>query len=156
MDSPSNGAVRFGPFELDTRAGCLRKGKTQLHLQPQPFKLLSLLVSRAGQLVTREEIQHQLWDKDTFVDFEQSLNVRRVSTTLRQVPTKFSEFFLVLGFVQENFAPGSPSNDDRQLGRPIAFPFLPFLKRISLLQSGSLRFLLALPQEAAPEWKPAC
>jgi TolB-like protein/Tfp pilus assembly protein PilF len=88
MDSPSNGAVRFGPFELDTCAGRLRKGKAQLHLQPQPFKLLSLLVSRAGQLVTREEIQHQLWDKDTFVDFEQGLNVciRQIRTALNDTP----------------------------------------------------------------------
>lgn len=88
MDSPSNGAVRFGPFELDTRAGRLRKGKAQLHLQPQPFKLLSLLVSRAGQLVTREEIQHQLWDKGTFVDFEQGLNVciRQIRTALDDTP----------------------------------------------------------------------
>jgi len=88
MDSASNGAVRFGPFELDTRAGRLRKGKAELHLQPQPFKLLSLLVGRAGQLVTREEIQHQLWDKDTFVDFEQGLNVciRQIRTALNDTP----------------------------------------------------------------------
>jgi len=88
MDSASNGAVRFGPFELDPRAGHLRKGKTQLHLQPQPFKLLSLLVRRAGQLVTREEIQHELWDQDTFVDFEQGLNVciRQIRAALNDTP----------------------------------------------------------------------
>jgi DNA-binding winged helix-turn-helix (wHTH) protein len=88
MDSASNSAVRFGPFELDFRAGHLRKGKTRLHLRPQPFKLLSLLVSRAGQLVTREEIQHQLWDEDTFVDFEQGLNVciRQIRTALNDTP----------------------------------------------------------------------
>ena len=84
MDSAFRGAVRFGPFELNSRAGHLRKGKVPLHLQPQPFKLLSLLVSRAGQLVTREEIQHELWDQDTFVDFEQGLNVciRQIRTVL--------------------------------------------------------------------------
>src|SRR5260370_17382196 len=48
---------------------------------------------------------------------------RRVSTTLRQVPTEFSERF---SFPQGNFAPGSPSNDDRQLGRPTAFPLFLF------------------------------
>jgi TolB-like protein/Flp pilus assembly protein TadD len=85
MDSGSNGAIRFGPFELDTRAGHLRRGKAQLHLQPQPFKLLTLLVSRAGQLITRDEIQHELWDQDTFVDFEQGLNVcvRQIRTALK-------------------------------------------------------------------------
>src|SRR5580692_2048956 len=89
LDSASDGAVRFGPFELDARAGYLRKGKTQLHLQPQPFKLLALLVGRPGQLVTRQEIQHQLWDHDTFVDFEQGLNVciRQTRTALNDTPS---------------------------------------------------------------------
>ncbi len=88
MDSASNGIVRFGPFELDARAGHLRRGKMRLHLRPQPFKLLSLLVSRAGQLVTRTEIQNQLWDEDTFVDFEQGLNVaiRQIRTALNDTP----------------------------------------------------------------------
>lgn len=88
MESGSDGTVRFGPFELDTRAGHLRKGKAWLRLQPQPFKLLSLLVHRAGQLVTREEIQQQLWDEDTFVDFEQGLNVciRQIRTALNDTP----------------------------------------------------------------------
>lgn len=88
MDPTYNGAVRFGPFELDIGAGHLRKGKARFHLQPKPFKLLSLLVSRAGQLVTREEIQDQLWGKDTFVDFEQSLNVciRQIRTVLNDTP----------------------------------------------------------------------
>lgn len=85
MDSGYNDAVRFGPFELDTREGHLHKGKVCLHLQPQPFKLLSLLVSRAGQLISREEIRRELWDQDTFVDFEQGLNVciRQIRTVLK-------------------------------------------------------------------------
>ena len=85
MDSGYNGAVQFGPFELDTPEGHLRKGKVCLHLQPQPFKLLSLLVSRAGRLISREEIRRELWDQDTFVDFEQGLNVciRQIRTVLK-------------------------------------------------------------------------
>jgi TolB-like protein/Flp pilus assembly protein TadD len=75
MDPPFHGAVRFGAFELDTRVGELRKGRERLHLQPQPFRVLSVLVSRPGQLVTREELQRQLWHRHTFVDFEQGLNV---------------------------------------------------------------------------------
>ena len=88
MDPTSSGAIRFGPFELDIRAGRLRKGKAYLPLQPQPFKLLCLLVSRAGRLVTREEMQDQLWEKDTFVDFEQGLNVciRQIRTALNDMP----------------------------------------------------------------------
>ena len=75
MDTPRYRTVRFGDFELDAGAGELRKRGKRLHLQPQPFEVLSLLVSRAGQLVVREELQQRLWDKDTFVDFEQGLNV---------------------------------------------------------------------------------
>src|SRR5947207_12993126 len=73
------------------------------------------------------------------------LGIRRVSTTLRQVLTKFIEFFHLLGFPQRNFAPGSPRNNDRQLGRPTASSFLSLLKRISLFQNGSLWFPLRPP-----------
>lgn len=85
MDPILHGAVGFGGFELDTQAAELRKGRKRLHLQPQPFKVLSILVSRAGQLVTREELQHKLWDGDTFVDFEQGLNVciRQIRAVLK-------------------------------------------------------------------------
>src|ERR1700676_292568 len=70
-----NGPVRFGSFELDAAGEQLRKDGKPLHLQPQPFRVLSLLTDRAGQLVSREELQHHLWNGDTFVDFEQGLNV---------------------------------------------------------------------------------
>jgi DNA-binding winged helix-turn-helix (wHTH) protein len=64
----------FGAFELDLEAGrLLRKGRT-VRLQPQPFRLLCLLVSQPGRLITREEIQSALWKDDTFVDFEQGVN----------------------------------------------------------------------------------
>src|SRR5690242_7152635 len=74
---------RFGPFELDPAAGQLRKSGILLKLAPQPFKILALLVSRAGEPVTREEIREQIWGSDTFVNFEQGLNscikqIRRV------------------------------------------------------------------------------
>jgi DNA-binding winged helix-turn-helix (wHTH) protein len=66
--------LRFGAFELDLSAGRLLKNSRVVRLQPQPFKLLCLLTSRAGALVTREEIQTTLWKDDTFVDFEQGVN----------------------------------------------------------------------------------
>jgi hypothetical protein len=49
---------------------------------------------------------------------------RHVSTTLRQVLTKFSEFFICCQFSTRNSASGSPRNDDRQLDGPTACPFL--------------------------------
>ena len=66
--------VRFGSFELDLHAERLLKNGRLVRLQPQPFKLLRLLTSQPGKLVTREEIQAALWTNDTFVDFEQGVN----------------------------------------------------------------------------------
>jgi len=65
---------RFGPFELDLDAAEVRQNGLRVRLQPQPFKLLVLLTSRPGSLITREEIRTQLWPEGTFVDFDQSVN----------------------------------------------------------------------------------
>ncbi len=71
----SNARVaRFGVFELDLAAGELRKSGVKLRLQEQPFQVLALLLERAGDVVTREELQQKLWPSDTFVDFDHSLN----------------------------------------------------------------------------------
>jgi DNA-binding winged helix-turn-helix (wHTH) protein len=64
---------RFGSFELDTAAGELRKDRRAVRLAPQAFKLLALLVIRAGDVVTRDEIRQELWG-ETFVDFDQGLH----------------------------------------------------------------------------------
>jgi cholera toxin transcriptional activator len=66
--------VRFGVFELDLAAGELRKSGAKLRLQEQPFQVLALLLERAGDVVTREELRQKLWPADTFVDFDHSLN----------------------------------------------------------------------------------
>ncbi len=72
--------IRFGTFELDNRAGQLRTKGRVVRLAPQPFKLLTLLTSGAGRLVTRDEIRTALWNGDTFIDFDQSVNF-----TIKQV-----------------------------------------------------------------------
>ncbi len=66
--------LHFGVFELNLKTGEFRKAGIRLSLSPQPFKLLVLLASRPGELVTREEIRQGLWGDETFVDFEQGLN----------------------------------------------------------------------------------
>ena len=66
--------ARFGVFELDLSAGELRKSGVKLRLQGQPFQVLAVLLGRAGEVVTREELQQKLWPSDTFVDFDHSLN----------------------------------------------------------------------------------
>lgn len=65
---------RFGPFEAKTCAQELSKNGTTVRLRGQPFSILELLLSRAGEVVTRQEIRQKLWPADTFVDFEHGLN----------------------------------------------------------------------------------
>ena len=65
---------RFGLFELDAALPELRRGSRKVRLRPQSLKLLSLLVARHGELVSRDEIQAALWGNETFVDFEQGVN----------------------------------------------------------------------------------
>ena len=66
--------LRFGLFELDTDTAQLRKAGQVVRLQPQPFKLLHMLVSKPGRLLTRDEIRVALWTEGTFIDFEQGVN----------------------------------------------------------------------------------
>jgi TolB-like protein/DNA-binding winged helix-turn-helix (wHTH) protein len=66
--------LRFDGFELDTRAGQLRKRGVKLRLGGQPLQVLAILVEHAGEVVTREELQTQIWPADTFVDFDHGLH----------------------------------------------------------------------------------
>ena len=67
--------VRFGNFEVDLRAGELRKEGNKVRLQEQPYLLLTVLLESAGEVVTREELRKRLWSADTFVDFDHRLAV---------------------------------------------------------------------------------
>ncbi len=66
--------IRFGTFEVDLRAGEVRKRGLRIKLQEQPFQVLALLLERPGEVVTREELRKRLWPADTFVDFDNGLN----------------------------------------------------------------------------------
>jgi DNA-binding winged helix-turn-helix (wHTH) protein/tetratricopeptide (TPR) repeat protein len=66
--------LRFGAFELNLDTEELRKDGTPIRLAPQPFRMLALLAGHASQVVTREEIQKQIWGDDTFVDYEHGMN----------------------------------------------------------------------------------
>ena len=65
--------VRFGNFEVDLRSGELRKAGMKVKLSGQPFQVLTILLERHGDVVTREELQKRLWP-DTFVDVDHNLN----------------------------------------------------------------------------------
>src|ERR1700757_929454 len=75
---------RFGVFELDLRAGELRRNGSKIKLQEQPFQVLAELLDRPGQVVTREKLRTRLWPADTYVDFDHSLNaaIRRLRDAL--------------------------------------------------------------------------
>ena len=77
--------VRFGAFELDLDAGVLSRYGRRVPLQEQPARILTLLVSRPGEVVTREELRHLVWTDDTFVEFDASLNaaITKIRRALR-------------------------------------------------------------------------
>src|SRR5215831_16408300 len=76
MNNESSGSqiIKFGTFELDVRAGELRKQGAKIRLQEQPLRILEMLLAHPGQLVTREELRSRLWPSHTFVDFDHGLN----------------------------------------------------------------------------------
>ena len=73
-ESKTPSTIRFGPFELSTETGELRKNGIRIKLFGQPIKVLTLLVTTPGHVVTREQLQRSLWPGDSFGDFERGLN----------------------------------------------------------------------------------
>jgi eukaryotic-like serine/threonine-protein kinase len=74
LETRAQEILRFGTFEVDVRAGELRKQGKRIKVQEQPFHVLTVLLQRPGEVVTREELRNQNWPPDTFVDFDNSLN----------------------------------------------------------------------------------
>lgn len=83
--SGSETIVRFAGFELNLQTGELRQDGVAIRLQPQPTLILTLLASRPGNLVTREEIQQRIWGAETFIDFDTGLNsaIRQIRHALK-------------------------------------------------------------------------
>lgn len=84
ISQPGARVLRFDAFELNVRAGELRKQGRKLRLRGQPLQVLAILLSRPGDVFTCEEIRSQIWSADTFVDFEHSLHnaIARLRETL--------------------------------------------------------------------------
>jgi DNA-binding winged helix-turn-helix (wHTH) protein len=84
--------VVFGPFQLDTRCLELRKDGRKMRLRPQPCRVLAVILSRPGRLVTRDEIRLAVWPSDVFVRFDLGLNsclkqIRRALGDTARSPT---------------------------------------------------------------------
>jgi cholera toxin transcriptional activator len=123
---PERKTICFGVFELDLVAGELRKSGMKLRLQGQPFQVLVLLLERAGDVVTREELQQSLWPSDTFVDFDHSLNtaINKLRDTLgdsasspRYIETLSRRGYRFIAPVRRNHAAG-PGLDRQGPDRP--------------------------------------
>jgi cholera toxin transcriptional activator len=124
MAQRNNRIARFGVFELDLSAGELRKSGVKLRLQEQPFQVLALLLERAGEVVTREELRQKLWPSDTFVDFDHSLNtaINKVREALgdsasspRYVETLARRGYRFVAQVQTDGLSGIPNSDPARI-----------------------------------------
>jgi TolB-like protein/DNA-binding winged helix-turn-helix (wHTH) protein/Flp pilus assembly protein TadD len=129
--SPVSHLIRFDIFELDLRAGELRKGGLRIRLQEQPLLVLQALLENPGEVVTSEELQKKIWPADTFVDFDHGLHaaVNRLRAALndsaerpRYVETVARRGYRFIGRVESPSATSlqSPSTalEDLQKTRP--------------------------------------
>jgi DNA-binding winged helix-turn-helix (wHTH) protein len=150
--SSKRGILRFGVFEADLAAGEIRKNGLRIRLQEQPFQLLALLITRPGELVTREELRNRLWAADTFVDFDHSLNtaVKKIREALgdsavnpRYVETVARRGYRFLLLVQ------APPGADSALATPGATEPVPVMHselEVPLPHRGLIRALFVLIQ----------
>jgi len=116
---PTPKRIRFETFELDFSTGELFKDGRRLKLQEQPSRLLILLVTRAGKLVTRNEIQEALWEDGQFVEFEHAINVavKKIREALEDdpimprlietLPRKGYRFIAAVEEIPESSEPGA-------------------------------------------------
>ncbi len=129
--TPRRPPVRFGVFEFDLVTGDLWKAGRRIRLQNQPRQVLRVLVSRADDLVTRDELRRELWPDDTFVDFDNGLNVaiRKIREALddeapspRFVQTERAQGYRFIAPVRDRGVPSdgattarfdSPAHDER-------------------------------------------
>lgn len=114
----SSGALRFGVFQVNVAARELRKHGVRVRLPGQPFCILSMLLEKPGEIVTREEMRQRLWASDTFVDFEHSLNsaIKKLRAALNDSPenSRYIETVPRMGYrfvapVEEILAIGKPA-----------------------------------------------
>lgn len=117
----TSGRLRFDDFELDVRAGELRRQGVRVRLRGQPLQVLEILLERAGDVVTREELQSRIWPADTFVDFDHSLHnaIARIREVLgdsaenpRYIETLPRRGYRYIGPVEDAQAPPSAEKAD--------------------------------------------
>jgi TolB-like protein/DNA-binding winged helix-turn-helix (wHTH) protein/Tfp pilus assembly protein PilF len=112
----SSARARFDDFEVDLRTADLRKNGHRIRLQEKSFQILSLLLERAGEIVTREELKQRLWPTEPFIHFEENLNtnLNRLRQALgdsasqqmliRTIPRQGYRFIAPITWIEENGA----------------------------------------------------
>jgi TolB-like protein/DNA-binding winged helix-turn-helix (wHTH) protein len=125
----ASGRLRFDGFELDVRAGELRRQGVRLRLRGQPLQVLEILLERAGDVVTREELQSRIWAADTFVDFDHSLHnaIARIREVLgdsaekpRYIETLPRRGYRYIGPVEDAQAPPASAEEADDSGKVLS------------------------------------
>ena len=121
MPSP---VLRFGEFTLDKDRYQLQRRGFEVRLENLPLRLLMLLVDRRGQIVSRREIEEELWGRDVFVDIEQGINtaIRKIRQALRDRPEKPRYLQTVVGkgyrFIAVEVVEGEPYSPGASISKP--------------------------------------
>ncbi len=128
--TPSRRVVRFGLYEVDLDRGELRKNGLKVKLQDRPFEILTILLERPSQVVTRQEFRRRVWPADTFVDFDHSLNasINKLRQALDEVADN-PRFVATVGRRGYRFiAPMNDTNDAEPIAtRPARLELEPLL-----------------------------
>jgi DNA-binding winged helix-turn-helix (wHTH) protein len=128
--------LAFGPFEVNTPSGELRKNGIRVRLSPQPFQILLALLARPGHLLTREQLRLEIWGEGTFVDFEHSLSaaVNRLRQALgdsaedpRYIETVPGRGYRFIGAVQQQ---GLPQTAERASVEILPIAAIPASKKV--------------------------
>lgn len=144
------GSYRFGVFELDAVTGELRRKGMRVKLHTQPFQVLSMLLARPGEMLTRDEICRELWPDGTFVDYEHGLNsaINRLREALgdkasnpRFIETLARRGYRFLAPVERIAAPEDEAVEMLPVLLPMELPEPPAAR------SGYLSSVLATPQD---------
>src|ERR1700733_8136354 len=90
MDYGENGPIRFGDFEFNSLSGKLFLDGHCVKIQPQPLRVLAVLLERPGEIVSREQLRTRVWGDATYVEFDQGLNycIRQIRVALSDGASK--------------------------------------------------------------------
>jgi DNA-binding winged helix-turn-helix (wHTH) protein len=151
--------IRFEAFELDLLTGELHKAGSRIPLQDKPARLLTLLANRPGELVTRDEIQRELWKDGEFVEFEHAVNtaIRKIRIALEDntespriietLPRKGYRFIAAVNVLEQ--PPGPITNGKDSQGKPSKPPEDGFVLPVSLNLCRLLFLLAQIPYVAS-------